>query len=173
MKDLLRHRVAISEDITLLINAQIQKEAQSSTAYLAMAAWCDTQGFENSASFFYEQSSEEREHQLKLFKHLADMGAHPIAPAVNATNHDFASLRDVFEAALELEITVTESIHNIVSACRKTNDFATEEFMRWFVKEQVEEEFVARRAIELLDLLGDDQKGLVMFDERVKSIEYA
>ena len=172
MKDLLKQRVAFNEDMTLLFNSQIQKEAQSSAIYLAMAAWCDAQGFENCASFFYKQSEEERGHMLRFFKHLAVMGAQPISPIVNSVIHDFSSLRDVFETFLDIEITVTESIHNIVAECRKNNDFATEEFMRWFVTEQVEEEFIARKSLELLDMLSDDQNGLIMFDERVQSIAY-
>lgn len=173
MKDLMRHRTAISEDIATLLNRQIQLEAQSSGAYLAMAAWCDANGFENSANFFYAQSNEERVHMLKIFKYMADMGASPVSPVVKETNHDYSTLREVFETALEQEISVSDSINHIVAACRKANDFPTEELMRWFVTEQVEEEFIARRAIELLDMLSSDQNGLIMFDERVSKISYS
>lgn len=173
MKDLMRHSTAISEDIAILLNKQIQLEAQASASYLAKAAWCDANGFENSADFFFAQSDEERAHMLKIFKYMSDMGASPVSPSVKETNHDFSSLRDVFETALEQEIAVTDAIGHLVAACRKVNDFATEELMRWFVAEQVEEEFVARRAIELLDMLSSDQNGLVMFDERVNKISYS
>lgn len=172
MKDILRQSTSISEDLSQLLNKQIQLEAQSSAAYLAMAAWCDANGYDNSATFFYSQSDEERQHMLKIFKYMSDMGGRPTSPIVNASNHDYSTLREVFETALEQEITVSESINFIVSACRKANDFATEEFMMWFVKEQVEEEFVARRAVELLDMLTDDPNGLLLFDERVSKISY-
>lgn len=172
MKDLMRQRIAIDTSLETVINAQIKMEAQSSSAYLAMAAWCDAQGYENSATFFYDQAEEERAHMLKLFKFISDMGAQPISPEVAAVNHDFSSLREVFESALEMEIAVTESINAIVVACRKVNDFATESFMGWFVKEQVEEEFIARRAVELLDMLSNDDNGLVLFDDRVLNITY-
>lgn len=167
-----RRQTSLKESIEILLNKQIQVEAQSSAAYLAMASWCDAQGFENSGAFFFDQSDEERLHMLKLYKYIGDVGGQPISPGVDLPNHDYESLKDVFETALEAEISVSESINNIVAECRKQNDFATEEFMRWFIKEQIEEEFVARRALELLDMLSDDQNGLLLFDERVNSIVY-
>lgn len=71
-----------------------------------------------------------------------------------------------------MEIGVTDSIHEIVKECRKNNDIATEEFMRWFVQEQIEEEYVARRALELFDVLGEDKLALGMFEERILQITY-
>ncbi len=173
MKDLIRQETSLKEKIATLLNKQIKIEAESSAAYLAMAAWCDAHGFDKSGEFFYQQSAEEREHMLKIFKYLSDMGAQPVSPEVPMTNHDFSSLREVFETMLEAELTVTDAINNIVAECRKENDFATEEFMRWFVKEQVEEVFVARRALELLDMLSNNENGLLLFDDKVGDISYS
>lgn len=173
MKDLMRQRVAVQENILNLLNDQVKLEAQSSAAYLGMASWCDQNGFDHSAKFFYDQSEEERTHMLKLFHFISDMGGVSHSPAVKSPIHEFGSLKEVYEAALESEINVTESINQIVGACRKANDFATENFMQWFVKEQVEEEFVVRRILELFDMLGDDPKALLMIDERVNGITYS
>lgn len=172
MKDLLRQRVVVQDSIMKKLNAQVKLEAQSSAAYLAMAAWCDQNSFDNCASFFYEQSNEERDHMLKLFHFISDMGGIPTSPAISEVQSDFSSLKEVFEIALESEINVTESINQIVADCRKANDFATENFMQWYVKEQVEEEFVVRRILEYFEMLGEDPKSLLMIDERVKSVSY-
>lgn len=172
MKDLMRQKIAVDQKVADLLIKQIQVESTSSANYLAMAGWCSMQGYENSAEFFFNQSNEERGHMLKIFKFLADMGIQPQVAKVGAVNHEFSSLRDVFETSLEMEIAVSDSIHEIVSACKKVNDYRTERFMNWFVDEQVEEEFIARRALEIMDLLGEDQKGLFMFDERVNNISY-
>ncbi|MEQ9050211.1 MAG: ferritin-like domain-containing protein, partial [Marinoscillum sp.] len=96
-----------------------------------------------------------------------------ISPSIGESQHEFASLRSVFETALEAEIAVTDSIHDMVRVCRKEGDIATEEFLRWFVQEQIEEEFVARRTLELFDVLGEDKIALGMIEERVLSIEYS
>ncbi|MEM8892932.1 MAG: ferritin [Bacteroidota bacterium] len=172
MKDILRARSVLQQEIVDIINKQVKMEAHSSAAYLAMAAWCDSQGFDNSSEFFYKQSEEERKHQLKLFKYLVDMEAPAISPTVGETQHDFGSLREVFETALDKEISVTDAIHDIVRECRKVGDIATEEFMRWFVSEQIEEEYVARKCVELFETLGEDKIALAMFEERVLDVEY-
>lgn len=172
MKDILRRHSVLKEEIVDIINKQVKMEAQSSAAYLAMAAWCDVRGYDNCAAFFFKQSEEERKHQMKFFRYLTDMECDAISPAVGESQHEFSSLRSVFEKALEMEIAVTDSIHDMVRACRKVGDIATEEFLRWFVQEQIEEEYVARRTLELFDVLGEDKIALGMIEERVLHIEY-
>jgi len=172
MKDILTNHQILKEEIVNALNRQIKMEAHSSASYLAMAAWCDVRGYDNSADFFFEQSDEERKHQLKLFHYLCDMECKAVSPQIGESQDEFGSLREVFERALEMEVAVSDSIHEIVSDCRKYNDIATEEFMKWFVMEQIEEEYVARRAVELFDVLGEDKIALGMFEERVLKIKY-
>lgn len=172
MKDILRRHHVLKDEIVETLNKQVKIEAHSSSAYLAMAGWCDVRGYDNSAEFFFKQSDEERKHQLKLFHYLADMECDAISPSVSESQHDFGTLREVFEKALEMEIAVSDAIHEIVGECRKYNDIATEEFMRWFVQEQIEEEYIARRALELFDVLGEDKIALGMFEERILDISY-
>lgn len=172
MKDILRRHSVLKDEIVDILNKQVKMEAQSSAAYLGLAAWCDANGYDNSATFFFNQSDEERKHQLKIFRYLADMECEAISPGVNESTYEFSSLREVFEKALEMEITVTDAIHDIVRACRKHGDIATEEFMRWFVTEQIEEEYIARRALDLFDVLGEDKLALGMIEERILEIKY-
>ncbi|MEO1052210.1 MAG: ferritin [Bacteroidota bacterium] len=172
MKDILRRHQVLKDEIVDILNKQIKIEAQSSAAYLAMAAWCDINGYDNSAEFFFKQSDEERAHQLKIFHYLTNMECSAVSPTVGESQHEFSTLRSVFEQALEMEISVSESIHDVVRKCREVGDIATEEFMRWFVQEQIEEEFVARRTLELFDVLGEDKVGLGMVEERVLDVEY-
>ena len=100
------------------------------------------------------------------------MECEAVSPSIGESQHDFGSLKEVFERALEMEVAVSDSIHEIVGDCRKYNDIATEEFMKWFVMEQIEEEYIARRALELFDVLGEDKIALAMFEERISKIEY-
>ena len=132
MKDILRRHNVLKEEVVNTLNKQIKMEAHSSAAYLAMAAWCDVNGYDNSAEFFYGQSEEERKHQLKLFHYLADMECSAVSPTVGETQHEFPTLRSVFEKALEMEMAVTDSIHDIVRLCRKEGDIATEEYQFCF-----------------------------------------
>ncbi|MEQ8552631.1 MAG: ferritin [Cyclobacteriaceae bacterium] len=172
MKDILRRHSVLKDEIVDIINKQIKMEAQSSSAYLAMAAWCDKAGYDNCAEFFFKQSDQEREHQMKFFKYLVDMECDAISPSVGDSQHEFEKLRSVFEKALEMEIAVTDSIHDMVRTCRKVGDLATEEFLRWFVQEQIEEEYVSRRCLELFDVLGEDKIALGMIEERILHVKY-
>ncbi len=172
MKDILRRHSVLKDEIVDVINKQIKMEAQSSAAYLAMAAWCDVNGYDNCAEFFFNQSNQEREHQLKFFHYLVDMEGEAISPSVGESQHEFDKLRTIFEKSLEMEIAVTDAIHDMVRVCRKVGDLATEEFLRWFVQEQIEEEYVSRRCLELFDVLGEDKIALGMIEDRILDVKY-
>jgi len=167
MKDIMRAKTVLSLETEELLNNQVALEAQASAKYLAMASWCDTNGYATSADFYYEQSDEERAHMLKIFRYINDMGGNAISPAIAEVTSNFVSLRDIFETALESEIIVSKAINMIVDRAKSEKDYNTDQFMQWFVQEQREEEMIARRAVELCDMLGDDKLALFMIDERI------
>lgn len=172
MKDLLRVKSLVSIEIESLLNSQVKKEAHSCAQYLSIASWCDQNGFDNSADYFFKQSDEERTHQLKLFKYILDMGGNAISPDVKDIRLEFNSFREVFEQALEMEIAITQSFKKIAAACHKEQDFVTMEFLNWFLKEQREEEYKARRALELFTVIGEDATGLWEIDKTIPTISY-
>ena len=172
MKDLVRIKSLISTELETLLNQQIKKEAHSAALYLSMASWCDRNGFDNSAEYFYKQSDEERAHQLKIFHYLADMGGTAVSPDVNNVKIEFSSFREIFEDALEAEIAITQSFKNIAAKCHKEHDYVTLEFLNWFFREQREEEYKARRALELFDLIGEEGTGRWEIDKHVQKIAY-
>jgi ferritin len=173
MKDLMRNKCLVSSEIETLLNQQIKKEAHSSSLYLSMSSWCDQNGFDFSADYFLKQSEEERVHQLKLFKYVLDMGGNAISPEVSSIKTDFNSFREVFEDALEAEIAITQSFKNIAARCHKEQDYVTLEFLNWFLKEQREEEYKARRAVELFDVIGEEGTGRWEIDKHVNKIAYS
>ncbi len=172
MKDLVRQRTSLSEEIEKLLNDQIRQEAKASSMYLAMASWCDQHGFTHSCDFFYDQSSEEREHMLKFFKYVNDVGGKAISPEVTDIPQNFNSLRSVFEQGLEQEIANTQSINRIVDQCYKAKDYTTANFLQWFLTEQIEEEYIFRRALELFDVIGEEGVGLYMIDKKIPDIKF-
>ena len=172
MKDLVRLRTSLKEEVENILNEQVKLEALASSRYLAMAAWCDRNGYANSADFFFEQAEEEREHMLKIFKYISDMGGTAVSPEVTGIQQEFASFREVFETALEHEVGVSQAINRVVDVCRKMHDYSTEKFMGWFLAEQTEEEFVARRAVELFDVIGEEGVGRFLIDQEIPKIEY-
>jgi ferritin len=172
MKDLLRLRTSLSEEIENLLNEQIKVEAHSSAVYLAMSSWCNRNGFDGSAGYFLKQSGEEREHMLKLFNYINDLGGRALSPEITNIPQDYDSFRSVFEIALEQEIYVTQQFNRMADSCLKAKDFMTFQFIQWFLKEQIEEEFIARRALELFEVIGEEGVGRFEIDKRVPKVEY-
>jgi ferritin len=166
MDNAIRERISILPEMMDLLNQQIKQEQFASSSYLAMAAWCDQNGFSNSAELFYDQAKEEREHMMKLFSYITNNGGAAISPSVDPVNHSFLSLRDVFESALNMEIDVTKQIHTLMSTARKLEDFNTELCLQWFLHEQMEEEQFFRDIIQMIELMGDSP--LQLIDDRVK-----
>jgi ferritin len=172
MKDLLRLKTSLKEEIENLLNEQIKLEAHSSSIYLAMASWCDDQGYDFSSGFFEKQADEERHHMLKIFRYINDRGGKAISPEIIDIPKDFESFRSVFELALEQEMDVTNSLNNIADKCMMAKDYVTFQFLQWFFEEQIEEEYVARRILELFDVIGEEGIGSWEIDKHVPKIAY-
>ncbi len=172
MKDLLRLRTSLSEEIENLLNEQIKTEAYSSAVYLSMASYCNRNGFDNSAGHLEKQSNEERGHMLKIFKFINDLGGRAISPEVTNVPQEFESFRGVFELALQQEIKVTGQFNRIADQCLRLKDFTTFEFIQWFLKEQIEEEYVARRILELFDVIGEEGTGRWQIDKHIPKVSY-
>ncbi len=149
------------------LNKQVEMEGKSSAYYLSMASWAEMQGFTNSSRFLYDHAEEERGHMLKLFRYINEAGGHAVQPEITNIRHNFNSLREVFELILEHEIEVTKSINLIVDHCFNVKDFATFSFMQWYVTEQREEETLARRALEIFEIIGEEGVGLWTIDQEL------
>ena len=146
------------------LNEQIEAEMASSQYYLAMASWAETKGFNGVADFLYGQSDEERGHMLKLVKYINERGGQALVPAIKAQPKSFKSLTYVFEQLLAHEIEVSLLINELVAICMDERDFTTQNFLQWYVSEQIEEEALARTIMDKLRLIGNDKGGLYLFD---------
>jgi ferritin len=162
---------SLTKETEELLNKQIVMEGKSSAAYLSMASWCETKGYETSAQFLYKHSEEERMHMLKLIHYVNTAGGHARQPEITGIKHIFSSLREVFEEVLHHELEVTKSINSIVDHCFQIKDSATFNFLQWYVMEQREEETLARRAVELFSLIGEEGVGLWMIDQEIGKLE--
>jgi ferritin len=151
------------------LNDQIQKEASSSQFYLAMASWSENNGLNGTAKFMYSHSDEERFHMLKLVKFVNERGGKAIVPPVEKPPVEFNDLVNVFELLLQHEISVTESINNLVDICLQEKDYTTHNFVQWYVSEQLEEEALARMVLDKLKLIGGDKGGMYMFDRDLEN----
>ena len=121
------------------LNAQIGNELAAHNQYLACAIHYDALTMPQMARFFYAQALEERSHALMMVQYLLDTDAEIVIPAVDAPVNEFADVVAPVELALEQENRVTSQINELLVIAREENDFASEQFLQWFIKEQVEE----------------------------------
>ena len=162
----------LSKTMQESLNNQVQMEAESSQAYLAMASWAEIQpGLQGVTDFFYKQSDEERVHMLKLIRFVNERGGFAMIPALEQPMVTFQSLRRVFEEFLKHELKVSDSINDIVHLALTEKDYATHNFLQWYVNEQMEEERVARTLNDKLEMIGDDKSGLYLFDRDIMNDE--
>jgi ferritin len=121
------------------LNIQIGHEFGAHQQYIACAVYYDALTMPQMAGFFYAQAQEERAHAMMMVKYLIDSDASVIVPGVSAPLVEFVDLVAPVELALEQERRVTAQINELTRIAREESDFASDQFMQWFVKEQVEE----------------------------------
>ena len=146
------------------LNTQINKELHSAYIYLGMANYLESQNFKGMASWMKKQASEELGHADKFIGYLQDRSAHVELEAIEKPRGEYDSVVSAFEHGLAHERVVTESIHNLVVLAREEKDIATENFLAWFVSEQVEEEATFSYVVELLLKTNNAAAGLMIID---------
>jgi ferritin len=152
------------------LNKQVVIEAESSQVYLAMASWAETQGFEGVSQFMYAHSDEERMHMLKLVKFINERGGHAIISTLAAPPVSFGSFKEMFQELFNHEVAVSASINDLVDISLQEKDYATHNFLQWYVSEQIEEEALARNILDKISLIGDDKSGFYLFDNDIKQL---
>ncbi|MBS1756330.1 MAG: ferritin [Bacteroidetes bacterium] len=161
----------LSQKMKDALNQQVLMEAQSSQAYLAMGSWAEIQpGLKGVTQFFFRHSDEERMHMLKLIHYINERGGFAVVPALEQPALTFVSLKKAFEILFEHEVKVSNSINDLVDMALSEKDYATHNFLQWYVNEQIEEERLARDCNDKLELIGEDKSGLYLFDRDIMTM---
>ncbi|MEE3852285.1 ferritin [Gordonia sp. LSe1-13] len=122
-----------------LLHDQIGNEFAAAQQYIAVAIYYDSHDMPQLAKHFYAQAVEERNHAMMLVQYFLDRDVNVEIPGVPAPRNDFADYREPIELALAQEKSVTEQIVDLARAARDSGDYMGEQFMQWFLAEQVEE----------------------------------
>jgi len=162
--------IMLSKNIETALNKQIRIEAESSQTYLSMACWAEVHGLEGIAQFMYTQSDEERAHMLKLVKYVNERGGHAQITDLKAPKTSYSTFKEMFETLYNHEIFVSESINELVHITFEEKDYATHNFLQWYVAEQIEEEATAKSILDKINLIGDDKGGLYLFDRDIQQL---
>ncbi len=138
----------ISDKLVKALTRQMNRELYSAYLYFGMASYAASVGLKGFESWFIAQAKEEEQHARKFYDYLIERGARVILEDIEKPPQDFSSGLNLFEKTLAHEKKVTQLIHDLVRMAQGENDKKTEEFLQWFVKEQVEEEATPSRILQ-------------------------
>ncbi|MCC6723561.1 MAG: ferritin [Saprospiraceae bacterium] len=163
----------ISKKMEEALNQQIEFEGYASFLYLSMATWCDSQGLKGCTEFLKRQSEEERMHMLKIFEYLSDVDGYALTPGIKEPPRQFKTVQEIFKQVYEHEQKVTASINKLITLANKENDYATQNFLQWYVNEQREEEALMRTVLDRIRLIGEGPQSLYFIDKEIEALNQA
>jgi bacterioferritin B len=150
------------------LNEQVANEFAASHQYVAIAAHYESQTLPQLARFFYTQAVEEREHAMMMIKYLLDTDAPVRLREVAAPDTSFSDHIAPIRLALEQEKTVSDQISDLFKVARDEGDYLSEQFVQWFLKEQVEEVATMTELLEVAERVRDLPMTLEEFIAREK-----
>ncbi len=155
----------LTKKLAEICNRQIEREGYSSNLYLAMASWAESEGLPGIAAWLYAQSEEERDHMLRFIKYVNERGSKAEIPAFDKPPVSYPGVAELFDEVLKHEKFISASINEVLEVAMGEKDYATVNWIQWFVEEQVEEESSVQAVIDKLKLAGS--KGLYMLDRDI------
>ena len=154
----------LNEKIADALNGQINAELYSSYLYYSMSAWFDNKGLSGFASWMRAQAQEEVHHVTNFYTYINERGSRVLLEAIEKPQVDWKSPLDAFLHVCSHEALVTGLINDLVDLAIDERDHATNNFLQWFVSEQVEEEASVGAVRDRLAMVGDDSAGMFALD---------
>ena len=149
-----------------LLQEQIYNEFTAAQQYIAIAVFFDGEVMPRLAQHFYRQAVEERNHAMMLVQHLLDRDLRVEIPGADGVRNQFDRPREALALALEQERAVTDQVGRLTAVARDEGDYLGEQFMQWFLKEQVEEVALMSTLLRVADRAGSNLFELETFIAR-------
>ncbi len=159
----------ISDKMQKALNEQINAELFSSYLYLSMAAYFEAKNWSGFAAWMSKQSMEEYGHAMKIYKYLTEVESRVFLEAIEKPKSEWKSPLEVFEESYKHELYITNKINELTNLAISEKDHATNIFLQWFIKEQVEEVTTVSQIITKLKMVGDNTGALYMLDKELGS----
>ena len=157
----------LSESMQKALNGQINAELYSSYLYLSMSMYFEDSDLAGASSWMKIQVQEELWHAYKLIGHINERGGRVVLDTIDKPPFEWGSALEAFEAAYQHELKVSGLIGNLVDLARTEKDYMTDNFLQWFVGEQVEEESSVSEVVRKFRLAGGSGGGLLMIDNEL------
>ncbi len=162
----------LNKEVEKALNAQINAEFWSAYLYLSMSMHFAHKGYSGIANWFMIQFKEEQDHATIFMNYVNSRDGKVTLEPIAAVDTEWESPLAAFKATLAHERKVTALINEIYAIATDEHDYATQNMLQWFIKEQVEEEETAREYIDALEKIGDNGYGLYMLDKELASRAY-
>lgn len=163
----------LSSTLEAALNNQLTKEAHAAQIYLSYGAWADMEGYGGISNFLFRHAHEERNHMIKILEYILKRGGKAIISAIPAPPENPTSVNNCFEKVFQHEVDNTTAIYKIVKMSHDEEDWATWNFMQWFVKEQTEEENLAISLVDKIKIAGGESAkddALYSFDKDLEKM---
>jgi ferritin len=154
--------IMISKELCDEINAQIGREFAASLQYVSIATYFDGNALKKLAELFYKQAAEENEHAMKMVKYIVDTGSEVVIPPLAAPKAKFASAEEAIGLAVRWEEEVTAQINHLMDIAVAKKDYLGQQFLAWFVTEQLEEVSTMQNMLNIAQRAGE--KNLLMLE---------
>jgi len=163
----------IKKNVEKALIEQIKLEEHSSRIYMAMASWCEVNGYPGAAKFLYAHSDEERMHMTKLVNYVNDRGSHALLKDLDMPSNEYESLLDIFQKVLAHEEHVTAQINDLYEIAVNEKDYTTGQFLQWYIGEQIEEESLVHSILDKINLTGEEKGGIFHIDKELAAMAVA
>ena len=157
----------LEQKMEIALNKQVNAELWSSYLYLSMSCDMDNKGYEGMASWFALQAKEEFEHATRIMKFIGEMDGKVTLLPIEEVRQEWNTPKDAFEDTLMHEKIVTKKIHQLMDMAVELKDYATQNMLKWFIDEQVEEEGATRKILEKLNRIENSAVGLYALDKEL------
>lgn len=146
----------ISTELEQVMNNQIGHEFHAKLQYLNVASYFDAEELPQLAAFFYRQADEEDTHAMKFVHYIVDAGGQVRIPALERPKYDFQSAEEAVQLAVDWENKVTDQINGLMNLAIEEKDHIAQDFLRWFVTEQLEEVSTMEKLLKTVRRAGDN-----------------
>jgi ferritin len=159
----------INPELAKKMVEQVRNEFAASLQYVAIAIYFEQEAMDNTAAFFYAQAEEENEHGMKLLRYVVETGGEAKLLPIPAPEAKIDSAEAAFQTSLNWELEVTGQINGLMAMAKQQNDYLAENFLQWFVDEQLEEVTTMEKYLNLVRKMGD--RNIFMLEQLIKREE--
>lgn len=152
------------------LNQQINLEMYSSHLYLQMSSLCAYKSLDGCSAFLSQHADEEMTHMHRLLNYLRETGGLAIVGGMQAPPTELNTITEMFETIYEHEQLVTKKINDLVHLANTEPDYATLQFLQWYIAEQHQEEFLFKSILDKIKLIGTEGQGIFLIDREIANM---